>query len=76
MQFALKTVTKVDVERIKRRHPNVHNEINMEKRALGKLKHPNVITLSATFQDAYTLYFQMESCPETKYKHPVLSLNR
>ena len=61
-RFALKSVLKSEVERIKKRHPNVHNEINMEKRALGKLDHPFIIKLSATFQDAYTLYFLVEFC--------------
>ena len=45
---------------MKRRHPNIHNEIKMEKRALSKLNHPGIVTLHSTFQDYYTLYFQME----------------
>ncbi len=48
---------------MKRRHPNIHNEVNMEKRALGKLGqpegHPGVAKLFATFQDYYCLYFQV-----------------
>lgn len=58
--YALKLIQKSEVDRMKRRHPNIHNEIQMEKRALGKLRHPGVITLHATFQDYYCLYFQME----------------
>lgn len=60
--FALKVVQKAEVERMKRRHPNIHNEIQMERRALEKLKHPSIVTLFSTFQDAYTLYYQMEFC--------------
>ena len=58
--YALKLIQKSEVDRMKRRHPNIHNEIHMEKRALGKLRHPGVITLYATFKDYYCLYFQME----------------
>jgi 3-phosphoinositide dependent protein kinase-1 len=32
----------------------------MEKRALNKLSHPNIIVLHTTFQDYGTLYYQME----------------
>eukprot|EP01039_Chlorochromonas_danica_P002033 gene2033-2216_t len=60
MHFAIKTIEKVTVDRMKRRHPNIHNEILMEKRALQKLDHPGIITLYGTFQDAGTLYYQME----------------
>lgn len=45
---------------MKRRHPNIHNEILMEKRALQKLDHPGIVTLLSTFQDYGTLYYQME----------------
>jgi serine/threonine protein kinase len=63
------------VDRMKRRHPNIHNEILIEKRVrtvipcsprssvpqtLNKLDHPNIVTLFATFQDYGTLYYQME----------------
>jgi len=64
--FALKLVEKAQVDKIKKRHPNVHNEVKMEKRALSKLRdagpHPGVVRLFATFQDYYTLYYQMELC--------------
>lgn len=43
-------------------HPNVHNEINMEKWALKKLKHPGIVSLYSTFQDYYCLYFVLEHC--------------
>mmetsp|Transcript_7306 Transcript_7306/g.10893 ORF Transcript_7306/g.10893 Transcript_7306/m.10893 type:complete len:808 (+) Transcript_7306:100-2523(+) len=59
--YALKLIHKAQIEKVERRHPNVHNEILMEKRVLNKLKgHPNIIYLFATFQDADTLYYQME----------------
>ena len=48
------------VERTARRHKNIHNEILMEKRALSKLDHPNIVTLYATFKDYGSLYYQME----------------
>ena len=60
--FALKLVEKAQVDKIKKRHPNVHNEVKMEKRALHKLQdgpqgsHQNIIRLHATFQDYYTLH--------------------
>jgi serine/threonine protein kinase len=44
-----------------RRHPNIHNEILMEKRVLHKLgEHPGIVSLYSTFQDAGTLYYLME----------------
>lgn len=58
--FALKLIQKSEVDRMKRRHPNIHNEVSMERRTLAKLRHPGVITLFSTFQDYYCLYFQME----------------
>jgi len=62
--FALKVIQKAEVERMKkRRHPNISNEVNMERRALAKLKHPGIVTLFSTFQDHYSLYFQMEFLP-------------
>lgn len=45
---------------MKRRHPNINNEILMEKKNLHKLSHPGIATLYATFQDAGTLYFMSE----------------
>jgi serine/threonine protein kinase len=58
--YAIKTIEKATVERMKKRHPNINNEILMEKRALHKLQHPGIVTLYATFQDYGTLYYQME----------------
>lgn len=45
---------------MKRRHPNINNEILMEKRVLQNLDYPGIVTLLATFQDYGTLYYQME----------------
>ena len=59
--FALKVLEKKKVTRMKIRHPNIMNEIEMEKRVLNKLKmHPNVITLHATFSDYYSMYFLLD----------------
>jgi tetratricopeptide (TPR) repeat protein len=58
--YAIKTIEKTKVDRMKRRHPNINNEIFMEKRVLGKLEHPNIVQLYATFQDYGTLYYLME----------------
>lgn len=60
VMYAIKTIEKMTAERMKRRHPNIDNEIMMEKRALNKLSHPNIVTLHSTFQDYGTLYYQME----------------
>lgn len=49
--FALKMIEKAEVSRLKRRHENVYNEIYMEKRALTKLSHPNIVRMHSTFQD-------------------------
>lgn len=49
--FAVKMIEKAEVSRLKRRHQNVYNEIFMEKRALTKLAHPNIIRMHSTFQD-------------------------
>ena len=60
--FAIKSVEKATVDKVRKRHKNVNNEILMEKRALTKLKHENIVKLFSTFQDAstLTLYYQME----------------
>lgn len=60
--YAMKVIEKQNIERMKRRHRNINNEILMEKRALNKMDHPNVVTLYSTFQDYGTLYYQMELC--------------
>ena len=58
--YAMKVIEKQTVERMKRRHGNINNEILMEKRILNKLDHVNIVPLYSTFQDYGTLYFQME----------------
>jgi 3-phosphoinositide dependent protein kinase-1 len=58
--FALKVIEKQRIMRMKVRHPNIFNEVNMEKAVLNKLRHPNIIRLYHTFQDAANLYFLME----------------
>jgi serine/threonine protein kinase len=60
--FAIKVIEKKQVESLKRRHPNIHNEIQMEKRILVRLAHPLIVTLYSTFQDYNALYFLMELC--------------
>lgn len=61
-EYAIKYIDKQQVEKMKKRHPNIHNEILMEKRVLNKLNHPNITQLFSTFQDASALYYQMEYC--------------
>ncbi|GMI31692.1 hypothetical protein TeGR_g14161 [Tetraparma gracilis] len=61
-RFAVKIIEKKQVEQLQRRHPNVHNEIQMEKRVLAKLRHPLVVALHHTFQDYNALYFLMDYC--------------
>jgi serine/threonine protein kinase len=58
--FAIKVIEVQTVDRMKRRHRNIHNEILMEKRALSRLSHPGIVTLYATFKDFGSLYYQME----------------
>lgn len=58
--FALKVVEKQRVRRLRVRHANVFNEIAMEKEVLNRLRHPNVVRLFHTFQDADNLYFLLE----------------
>jgi serine/threonine protein kinase len=62
-KYALKVIDKEEANRVRRRHPNVYNEIHMEKRALTKLGgHPGIIEMHATFQDFSCLYFLLELC--------------
>eukprot|EP01084_Bolivina_argentea_P215948 366747_1 len=62
--FALKVIDKEEAKRISRRHPNVYNEIKMEKNALNKLRgHPGIVQLYTTFQDFGSLYYLLELCP-------------
>ncbi|CAI5741342.1 unnamed protein product [Hyaloperonospora brassicae] len=58
--FALKIIDKQHIHRLRIRHPNIFNEVNMEKHALNRLRHPNIIRLYQTFQDAHKLYFLLE----------------
>ena len=58
--YAMKMIEKLGAEKIKRRHPNVNNEILMEKKVLNYLSHPNIVILFSTFQDTQNLYYQME----------------
>tara|TARA_B110000305_G_scaffold18914_1_gene17439 strand:+ start:220 stop:735 length:516 start_codon:yes stop_codon:yes gene_type:complete len=60
--FAIKVIEKKQVDQLKRRHPNVHNEIFMERRVLSKLEHPLVVNLYQTFQDYQALYYLMDFC--------------
>jgi hypothetical protein len=47
-RYALKVIDKSEASRIKRRHPNVYNEIYMEKRALTKVSESLLIFQSVT----------------------------
>ncbi|RHY26233.1 hypothetical protein DYB32_007793 [Aphanomyces invadans] len=58
--FAVKMIEKARIMRMKIRHPNIFNEVNMEKTVLNMLRHPNVVRMYHTFQDAANLYFLME----------------
>ncbi|CAI5721110.1 unnamed protein product [Peronospora farinosa] len=59
-QFALKVIEKQRIKRLRLRHRNIYNEINMEKDVLNRLRHPNIIRLYQTFQDKTNLYFLLE----------------
>jgi len=61
--FALKTIEIKKVKRLRIRHPNIDNEIMMEKTVLSKLNHPGIIKMYHTFKDASNLYFLLEYCP-------------
>ncbi|ETV75761.1 AGC/PDK1 protein kinase, variant [Aphanomyces astaci] len=58
--FAVKLIEKARIMRMKIRHPNIFNEVNMEKTVLNMLRHPNIVRMYHTFQDAANLYFLME----------------
>ncbi len=49
-EFAIKSIEKHRIARMKIRHPNIVNEIQMEKKVLNQLTHPNIVTLYHTFQ--------------------------
>ncbi|KAL3673256.1 hypothetical protein V7S43_000977 [Phytophthora oleae] len=59
-KFALKVIEKQRIKRLRLRHQNIFNEINMEKEVLNHLLHPNIIRLYQTFQDDSNLYFLLE----------------
>ncbi|OWZ11227.1 AGC protein kinase [Phytophthora megakarya] len=59
-KFALKVIEKQRIKRLRLRHQNIFNEINMEKDVLNRLRHPNIIRLYQTFQDDSNLYFLLE----------------
>ena len=48
--YAIKEISKSHIARLSKRHPNVKNEILIEKRSLFKLDHPNIVKLHTTFQ--------------------------
>jgi serine/threonine protein kinase len=63
--FALKLIEKKQAEDLgKRQHPNVYNEIQMERRVLLERvpTHPHLIHMLAAFQDYTTIYYLMELC--------------
>lgn len=58
--YALKVMEKQHIHRLRVRHKNIFNEIQMEKQVLNALQHDNIVTLYHTFQDTTCLYFLME----------------
>jgi len=60
--FALKMITKKQAADLaKRQHPNVYNEIQMERRVLlERLRHPMIVRMYHAFQDYNTLYYLMD----------------
>eukprot|EP00636_Phaeomonas_parva_P000211 CAMPEP_0118864790 /NCGR_PEP_ID=MMETSP1163-20130328/9260_1 /TAXON_ID=124430 /ORGANISM="Phaeomonas parva, Strain CCMP2877" /LENGTH=1024 /DNA_ID=CAMNT_0006798953 /DNA_START=171 /DNA_END=3245 /DNA_ORIENTATION=- len=61
--FAMKVIHKRDIEKTKRRHPNVENEVRMEKRVLLRCRgHPNIVYLYHTLSDYSSLFYLTELC--------------
>ena len=65
---AVKVIEKAKIDRMKIRHPNIHNEILMERRVLrrigrGRGRHPGIVGFLGTFQDDKALYYAMQLCP-------------
>lgn len=61
--FALKLITKKQAADLaKRQHPNVYNEIHMERRVLLERlgSHPSVVQMYHAFQDYNTVYYLMD----------------
>lgn len=64
-QFALKLIEKKQAADLaKRQHPNVYNEIQMERRVLLERvpSHIHLIRMWAAFQDYTTIYYLMDLC--------------
>ena len=62
-RFALKAIEKKKAADLaKRQHPNVYNEIQMERRVLMERlgPHPHIVRMYHSFQDYNTLYFLMD----------------
>jgi len=67
--FALKIINKDEAKRLaKRQHPNVYNEIQMERKLLceklnsSETCHPNIVRCWHAFQDYENLYFLQDFC--------------
>uniref|UniRef100_A0A7S2SNM6 Protein kinase domain-containing protein n=1 Tax=Mucochytrium quahogii TaxID=96639 RepID=A0A7S2SNM6_9STRA len=58
--FAIKMVDKTKANRMSRRHPNLFNELQMEKKLLQRLNHVNIIRLYFTMQDSSAIYYVTE----------------
>jgi tetratricopeptide (TPR) repeat protein len=62
-RFALKIIEKKQLEELaKRQHPNVYNEVQMERRVLLERQPPNkfIILMYHAFQDYNSLYYLMD----------------
>jgi hypothetical protein len=63
--FAIKAIEKKEAANLaKRQHPNVYNEIQMERRLLTErlrdYPHPNIIHMYHAFQDYNTIFYLMD----------------
>ncbi|KAG2984174.1 hypothetical protein PC118_g9011 [Phytophthora cactorum] len=56
-KFALKVIEKQRIKRLRLRHQNIFNEINMEKDVLNRLRHPNIIRLGGS---AYLTFLRVQ----------------
>jgi serine/threonine protein kinase len=70
-QFALKKIEKKQAaDLFKRQHPNVYNEIQMERRVLlerlASPGHPSIVRMYHAFQDYNSLYYLMDLHVERK----------
>lgn len=57
-------LTRCTPHRMAKRHPNIHNEVLMERAVLTRLDHPHIAKLFHTFQDQICLYFLSEYVAE------------